>query len=73
MVLDIHLPDGLDHKTAVEFRAFLQATANRIWVGDLRYGVPHRRKRYMTRLSKELRAYRLFFDPSVASVTREDS
>ncbi len=36
----------------------MQAMLNRAGVGNLRYGSPATRKRYMTRLGKELRAYR---------------
>lgn len=39
-------------------KVFLQGMINRRFVGGLRYGIPARRKRYLTRLSKELRAYR---------------
>lgn len=35
----------------------MQRQANRIDVGHLRYGVPERRKRYMTRLKLEVKAY----------------
>lgn len=61
MTLELHIPDSipLDARTTCEFRAFLQAVVNRRSVGALRYGDrPVRRQRYMTRLSKELRAYR---------------
>lgn len=41
------------------FKAFLQGMTNRRIVGGMRYGPIRARKKYMTRLSKELRAYRL--------------
>lgn len=59
--LELELPDSLVLSSRVlsEFRAFLQAMCNRRIVGALRYGAkPNRRQKYMTRLSKELRAYR---------------
>lgn len=64
MDIVLKVPDSLplcNDKSAVEFRYFLQAVANRRCVGAYRYegcDGPDRRKRYMTRLSKELRAYR---------------
>lgn len=61
MTLELHIPDDirLDHRTMLEFKAFLQAVCNRRTVGALRYGDrPNRRQRYMTRLGKELKAYR---------------
>lgn len=41
-----------------EFHAFLQLQANRFAQGHYRYGAPRKSKRYMTRLSIELKAYR---------------
>lgn len=61
MILELRIPDDipLDPYVTVEFRAFLQAVVNRRCVGALRYGdKPHRRQKYMTRLGKELKAYR---------------
>ena len=61
MRIDLNMPDSipLDPDVTVEFRAYLQAVVNRRCVGALRYGDrPTRRQKYMTRLSKELKAYR---------------
>lgn len=61
MILELNIPDSisLDHGTTVEFRAFLQAMVNRRCVGALRYGDrPDRRQRYMSRLFRELDAYK---------------
>jgi len=41
----------------VEVEFFLKLFVNRFAVGNLRYGRPNRRKQYLTRLRKELRAY----------------
>ena len=40
------------------FRDFVQSQANRLTVGHFRYGAPHRRKKYMSRLQVELDAYK---------------
>lgn len=40
-------------------RSFMQAQVNRIVVGELRYGAPNRRKKYLTRSRLELRQYSL--------------
>jgi len=37
---------------------FLQKQANRLVVGHIRYGIPEVRKKYMTRISIELKAYK---------------
>lgn len=59
MILELRIPDTLklQHHTE-DYRAYLQAMLNRILVGELRHGPPDRRKRYMQRLSLELKAYR---------------
>lgn len=58
MIISLHIPDTLHLKHQEEYRCYLQAMLNRILVGELRYGPPDRRKRYMRRLSLELKAYR---------------
>ena len=61
MILELKIPDSikLDSRTTVEFRAFLQAMVNRKCQGALRYGDrPVARQRYMSRLGKELKAYK---------------
>lgn len=58
--LIITIPDSvkLDMNTTMYFRAFLQGMANRRVVGALRYeDIPDSRKKYLTRLKKELKAY----------------
>lgn len=37
---------------------FMQQMVNRIIFGHARYGSPNRQKRYMTRIEKELKAYK---------------
>lgn len=60
MVIQIKIPDSmnLDPETRVELTSFMQAMANRICVGQVRYGVPVKRQRYMSRAFKELQAYK---------------
>jgi hypothetical protein len=61
LILELKIPDSipLDPKIMVEFKSFLQAVVNRKCVGVLRYGnIPDKRKRYLTRLKKELLTYK---------------
>lgn len=61
MNLNLSIPDSipLHDQTTADFRGFLQAIVNRRCVGAMRYGDEARsKKRYMTRISKEMRAYR---------------
>lgn len=61
MTFDLRIPDSipLDPRVTLEFRAFLQAVVNRRCVGALRYGDrPKAKQRYMSRLARELKAYR---------------
>lgn len=61
MVIELKIPDSiaLDLATTLDFKMFLQAVVNRRCVGALRYGDrPQRRQRYLSRLTKELEAYR---------------
>lgn len=59
-VLEIKLPGTLPipMQDLVELRAFLQAMLFRAGVGHVRYGSPATQKKYLTRLSKELKAYK---------------
>ena len=58
MTLTLHIPDTLQLQYHTEeYRCYLQAMLNRILVGELRYGPPNRRKKYMRRMKLELRAY----------------
>ncbi len=60
MNIILKIPDSLLPKSQlvqVEFEAFLQALVNRRVVGELRYGTPQRRQRYMSRMRRELKAY----------------
>lgn len=52
------IQDKLPPQESVEFQWFLQLMQNRRLVGGLRYGPINRRKKYQTRLSKELKVYR---------------
>jgi hypothetical protein len=61
MVFEVRFPDSvqLDSRSLVEYKFFLQAMANRRVVGGIRYGdKPKSKQKYMTRLGKELKAYR---------------
>lgn len=60
MTLEIEIPDsmGVSARELREFRAFLQSMTNRLAVGEQRYGKPNYRKAFMTKLGKELAAYR---------------
>jgi hypothetical protein len=40
------------------FRAFAQGMLNRLCVGELRYGPAQKKQKYLTRMIKELKAYR---------------
>lgn len=42
----------------LSFGLFVQRMANRIQVGEVRYGAPKRRQRYMSRMKVEMEAYR---------------
>lgn len=63
MIIEIHIPDSLIDDPRIgradlaSFGYFLQQMANHIVVGHLRYGRPHRRKKYVSRLTKELNVY----------------
>jgi hypothetical protein len=58
-VLDIRMPGTLpmDPDELVDLQAFLKAVVFRAGVGNVRYGPPATRKKYMTRMGKELKAY----------------
>lgn len=60
-VLEIRIPQSLcpQPDKLEDFRAFLQMMANRRTVGQFRYGDPTSKQRYMTRLGKELAAYKV--------------
>lgn len=59
MTFQINIPDTMKLDGHIqEVRGYLQAMVNRILVGELRYGPPNRRKKYMRRMFLELRAYR---------------
>lgn len=59
MKITLQIPDSMNIDVHVEeYRGYLQAMLNRMLVGEMRYGVPKKEKRYMRRLAMELRAYR---------------
>lgn len=60
MNLPVTIPDSstLPRAEAASFGLFLQRMANRIAVGFPRYGSPHRRKKYLSRIERELEAYK---------------
>lgn len=59
-VLEIKLPGTvpIPMEDLADLRRFLQAMVYRAGVGNLRYGSPATRKKYLTRMSKELKAYK---------------
>lgn len=61
MVIEIKVVDNLEDKLppkeSIEFQWFLQLMQNRRLVGGMRYGPINYRKKYMTRLKKEFKAY----------------
>lgn len=57
MILRVPASIPLDPTQSVELEAFLQSVINRFYVGAMRYGIPHRRKQYMTRITKEMEVY----------------
>lgn len=59
-IIPLEIPDSisLSQNTKQNFKFFAQAMLSRIFVGEVRYGVAHRRKRYLDRLEKEVAAYR---------------
>lgn len=50
--------EKLANTDAKSFQQFVQLMANRLLQGDARYGSPQKGKRYLTKLNKELHAYR---------------
>lgn len=61
MKLELNVVDSLLNywwPRHVECKIFLQMQVNRLLVGSQRYGRPKKSQKYLTRLTKELRAYR---------------
>lgn len=57
--MDLWVRDLKPHwKTVYEFEIFIHKMAARIQVGEFRYGIPNKRKNYMTRIFMEFEAYR---------------
>lgn len=57
--LELTYPDSIemDPQLLMEFRIFMQRMLERRFVGQLRYGPPSSKQKYLTRLKKELQAY----------------
>lgn len=57
--LELTYPTSIDMKaeTLLEFRVFMQRMLDRRFVGQLRYGEPMSRQKYLARLKKELAVY----------------
>jgi hypothetical protein len=55
--MEIYWPSKIKLPNEDSFREFVNKMSKRLAVGQCRYGVPDRRKKYRTRLSLELRAY----------------
>ena len=58
MRLEIKWPAKFSLRRLQEMHYFLQQMANRLAVGEVRYGPPDRRKKYMTRIGLEYKAYK---------------
>jgi hypothetical protein len=58
--IELRMPEGikLGERGTIEVKYFFQSQLDRRCVGGLRYGQPNRRQRYMTRMVKELKAYK---------------
>lgn len=61
MQVTLNLPTELpfDEMTRRCFRCFMQCQIDRLVVGEHRFGTPDKRKRYLDRIHKELKAYKL--------------
>lgn len=57
--LELTYPDSVEMglQELMEFRVFMQRMLDRRVVGQVRYGRPTSRQKYLTRLKKELQAY----------------
>ena len=55
--ITLEIPLEISRETEQYAKSFMQLQLNRLGVGELRYGPPHKRKKYLTRLKKELAAY----------------
>lgn len=60
MNIEIKQPEvGMPIQESIEYQFFLQLMANRWIQGHCRYGSPHQRQKYLSRLKREVRAYAL--------------
>lgn len=61
MEITLNIPNDLpfDEITRRCFRCFMQSQIDRLLIGEHRYGTPDKRKRYLDRIKKELKAYEL--------------
>jgi hypothetical protein len=59
MQKSVEFPDrlGIDPMGVCGWMMFLQMLTNRYVVGDFRYGKPKRKKKYLSRLRREVEAY----------------
>ncbi len=48
---------NVDHRVVHTFKVFAQSLLNRLYVGELRYGMANKRKKYLSRLKKEVQEY----------------
>ena len=60
MLISLKIPENLklDPDNLAEWQFFLQACTNRRVLGEYRYGLPKKRQKYMSRLARELQAYK---------------
>lgn len=57
-MIELLWTDSVPKTLKLAYKQFLQKMANRICVGHFQYGAPDRKKMYMTRIEKELAAYK---------------
>jgi hypothetical protein len=60
MIIELRWPENLKflEKEHSDFQFFLQLMTNRRSQGGIRYGEINRKQKYLTRMTKELKAYR---------------
>ena len=56
--MEIKWSDKIAIPNQTEFRLFVQGMANRLILGNLRYGAANKKQKYLDRLAKELKVYK---------------
>lgn len=59
-IIRLEIPDSFELKNQKKqiFKMFTQTMLNRLFVGEVRYGPAKKEQKYLTRLTKELKAYK---------------